>query len=135
MNRIILVIIIQIIVINSSKAQTFDSTLYPLTIKFASICCGVPSDVPLKKEIKLFKTKNKIKSIKAIKISPMGKEGEYWICFKLKELSKKQKINFSDKLCKVTKKMTDRGNAYCENNIQVVKSELPQNLKMEPIIY
>jgi len=31
--------------------------------------------------------------------------------------------------------MTDRGNAYCENNIQVVKSELPQTVKMERIIY
>jgi hypothetical protein len=135
MDRIILVIIIQIIVFNSSKAQTFDSTLYPLTIKFASICCGVPSDIPLKKEIKLFKTKNKIKRIKAIKISPMGREGEYWICFKLKELSKKQISNFSEKLCNVTKKMTDRGNAYCENNVQVIKSALPQNVKLEPIIY
>ena len=57
MDRIILVIIFQIIVFNSSKAQTFDSTLFPLTVKFASICCGVPSDAPLKKEIKLFKTK------------------------------------------------------------------------------
>ena len=135
MKKILLLLLIQIIVLDASKAQSSDSTLYPLTIKFASICCGVPSDVPLNKEIKLFKTKNKIKRIKAIKISPMGREGEYWICFKLKELSKKQKIKFSNKLCKITKKMTDRGNAYCQNNIQVIKSALPQNIKIENIVY
>lgn len=135
MKKILILFIVQLLVFNTSKAQTSDSIQYPLTIKFASVCCGVPSDVPLKKEIKLFKNKNNIKAIKAIKISPMGKEGEYWICFKLKELSKKQKIKFSDKLCKVTKQMNDKGNAYCEKNVQVIKSALPQNINLENIVY
>lgn len=135
MKKITFLIVLQILVLFSLKAEVADSIKYPLIIKFASVCCGVPSDAPLKKEIKYFKFKNKIKTIKAIKISPMGREGEYWICFKLKELSKKQKINFSDMLCKITKKMTDKGNATCETNSQVIKSTLPQNVKMDNLIF
>jgi hypothetical protein len=135
MKKIIFLIAILILVSYCLKAQIADSIRYPLIIKFASVCCGVPSDAPLKKEIKYFKSKNKIKTIKAIKISPMGREGEYWVCFKLRELSKKQKINFSDKLCKVTKKMIDKGNTYCETNTQVINSTLPKNIKMDVIKY
>jgi hypothetical protein len=135
MKKIGIFIALQLLVLIPLKAQVADSTKYPLIIKFGSECCGVPSDAPLKKEIKYFKSKNKIKSLKAIKISPMGREGEYWICFKLRELSKKQKINFSDKLCKTTKKMTDKGYASCETDTQVIKSTLPQNAKMDTLIF
>ena len=135
MKKIGFFIALQLLVFNFTKAQITDSVRYPLIIKFGSVCCGVPSDGSLKKEIKNFKSKNKIKSLKAIKISPMGREGEYWICFKLRELSKKQKINFSDNLCKVTKKMTDKGYASCETNTQVIKSTLPQNVKMDNLIF
>lgn len=108
----------------SSKAQDKDSTDYPIVLKFSSIGMGVPRDEPLRNCINSFKKKNKVKKILAKRIGPMGKEGEYWLAFSLKELTKKQKTNFKGQLKTATAKMTDKGKVDYEENVKIISSEL-----------
>ena len=105
------------------------SLYYPVVVQFHSVCCGVPSEKPLTQFIASFKKANKIQKITAIKISPMGKEGEYYLAFRLKEMDRKQKFLFRNKLKTITEKMKDKGNASVEENMNIFKSELPGNVK------
>ena len=115
-------------------AQKKDSIVkYPLVVKFASVCCGVPSDSLLKKEIKSFKKRNKIKSISADKISPMGREGEYWLGFSLREVPKSKRKIFIEKICAITSKMNDKGNAFCEKNVIANRYSMPGNVDFKKI--
>ena len=80
------------IIINSINQ---DSVLaYPIAVKFQSVCCGVPSDVPLQKAIKSFKKRYKINIIDAVHIGPLGREGEYDLAFPLNEMTDTQKKAF-----------------------------------------
>ena len=54
----------------------------------------------------------------------MGKEGEYYLAFRLKELSKLQKIKFINQLKKLAPTMKDKGSATIEENIVVNKADL-----------
>ena len=85
--------------ISISFGQQSDSTLkYAVVIKFQSICCGVPNAAPLKKFVSKFKKEYHTKTIRADKIGPMGREGEYYLGFNLKELTRKQKHYFLNAL-------------------------------------
>jgi hypothetical protein len=109
------------------------SLFYPVVVQFHSVCCGVPSEKPLTQFIATFKKDNQIQKINAIKISPMGKEGEYYLAFPLKELNRKQKFLFWNKISKVTEKMKDKGNASVELKMNIFKSELPKNVKFSKV--
>ena len=104
-------------------------------VKFQSVCCGVPNDSPLKKAINYFKKTNKLQKITATKIAPMGREGEYWIGFSLKELNRKQKSSFIRKMKTTTGKMKDKGYAACEENVKATIAELPSNIQFEEISF
>ncbi len=118
------------------KAQSNDSIKYfPLVVQFQSVCCGVPNDSPLKKAINYFKKINKLKEITATKVSPMGREGEYWISFSLKELNRKQKTSFIRKMKITTAKMKDRGYVTCEENVKAKITELPSSVQFEEISF
>lgn len=69
-----------------------------MAIQFHSVCCGVPSEIPVVKMIKSFKKKNHIKSITAYHIGPLGKEGEYDLAFQLTELNKSQRVKLIGQL-------------------------------------
>ena len=107
----------------------------PFVVKFQSVCCGVPNDSPLKKAINYFKKTNKLQKITATKIAPMGREGEYWIGFSLKELNRKQKSSFVRKMKTTTGKMKDKGYAACEENVKATIAELPSNIQFEEISF
>jgi hypothetical protein len=107
-----------------AQEQSKDSITYAIVIKFSSIGTGVPADTPLRNCIKSFKKKNKVNKIAAKHIGPMGKEGEYWLAFSLKELTQKQKAAFKKQVKATTEKMTGRGQATYEENITIVKTEL-----------
>lgn len=111
------------------KKNKEKSLYYPVVVQFHSVCCGVPSDKPLIQYISTFKKANKIQKINAIKISPMGKEGEYYLAFPLKEMDRKQRFLFKNNLKNITDKMKDKGNASVEENVNIFKSELPGNVK------
>jgi hypothetical protein len=63
----------------------------------------------------------------------MGKEGEYYLAFPLKEMNRKQKFLFWNKISKVTEKMKDKGNASVELKMNIFKSELPKNVKFSKV--
>lgn len=109
----------------SLTAQIRDSISYPVVIQFNSECCGVPSDKPLKNYVKAFRKKYKIKKITALHVGPMGKEGEYWLAFSFKELSRKQAAVFTRGLKLITAKLKDRGSATLVENTAIVHSDLP----------
>lgn len=120
---------VTLISIAQQKKKKEKSLFYPVVVQFHSVCCGVPSDKPLTQFINTFKKANRIQKINAIKISPMGKEGEYYLAFTLKEMDRKQKFLFRNKLKNITDKMKDKGNASVEENMNIFKSELPGNVK------
>ncbi len=97
---------------------------YPVVISFNSICCGVPDSGPIIKLISSFKMQNRIKRIAVDSIGPMGKEGEYYLAFRLKELSKAQKIKFIRQLKKIVPAMVDKGSAAIKENVTVNKADL-----------
>ena len=118
------------------NAQDTDSIKsFPFVVKFQSVCCGVPNDNPIKKAINYFKKTNKLKRITATKIAPMGREGEYWIGFSLKEINRKQKKSFIRKIKITTGKMKDKGYATCEENLKVRIEDLPSNIQFEEISF
>ena len=112
------------------KKKKEKSLFYPAVVQFHSVCCGVPSDKPLQQFISKFKKENHIKKINADKIAPMGKEGEYYLAFPLKEMNRKQKFLFRNNLKNIIVKMNDKGNASVEENMNIFKSELPRNVKI-----
>jgi hypothetical protein len=101
-------------------AQNTDT--YPVLVSFNSECCGVPSDTALMNMIQRFKKQNKIKQVTADKIGPMGREGEYYLAFRLKEFSKTQKIKFIQQLKKTAATMKDKGSAEVRENETVDKA-------------
>lgn len=115
------------------KKKKEKSLFYPVVVKFHSVCCGVPSEKPLTQYIATFKKANQIQKISAFKISPMGKEGEYYLAFPLKEMDRKQKFLFKNKLKNITDKMKDKGNASVEENVNIFKSELPTNVRFSKV--
>ena len=125
MKRILISLLSAFIFTSTVTAQQKDSLFVPLLIKFQSHCCGVPSEQPLKKYISRFKKQQKIKTITAQQIGPMGKEGEYFLAFELKNLSRKKKLLFIKNIQTVVTKMTDTGNAVAETNTWILRSELP----------
>lgn len=97
---------------------------YPIIIKFNSIGTGIPSDKPLLDFISAFKKKYKIKKISYDKIGPMGREGEYHMAFKLKEMNKARAAAFIKGVKKTIPLMKDRGSAEVELNGNVDKASL-----------
>lgn len=108
----------------SSLVFAQKSEIYPVVVSFNSMCCGVPSDTPLVNMIKLFKKQHKIKQVTADKIGPMGREGEYYLAFRLKEFSKAQKLKFIQQLKKTAAVMKDQGSAEIKENETISKADL-----------
>lgn len=117
-------------------AQQKDSLFkFPILIKFNSICCGVPSDSLLRKSIIGFKRKNKLIQIAAFKISPMGKEGEYYLGFTLKEVSNKKRSSFIQSLSEIIPLMNDKGIAVLERDFLYNKADYPTNVRIEKVVF
>lgn len=118
-----------------AKAQQKDSTTYRLVVHFYSLCCGVPDSKPLVNAIRSFKKAKHFKSITAMKIGPIGREGEYMLAFSLKGMSSIQKKAFIKSVKQAAINMTDKGNASVEENEIIVKSNLPASATFEKISY
>ena len=109
MKSLLLIAAFMLSVVQPLTAQTQEKTTYPLVISFQSQCCGVPSDIAIRKFIASFKKKYKIKKITAYHIGPMGREGEYYLAFTLNELSKKKAGYFISKIKNVKPLRSDKG--------------------------
>ena len=99
-------------------------TKFRYVVQFNSQCCGVPDAAPIFKYIASFKKKNKIKKITYYFVSPMGREGEYYMAFTLIELDKKQVDFFIKQIDATTIKMKDKGSATTEQNREIDKKSL-----------
>jgi hypothetical protein len=108
-------------------------TTYPVCVKFLSVCCGVPSDYPLRQRIRAFKQKYKIKKLNAIRIGPLGREGEYDLAFELKGLSPARKKDFINRVKKAAIQMKEKGKAVVELNVKYDRSALPERLSIEKV--
>lgn len=97
---------------------------YPVIVSFNSMCCGVPSNEPVMKLIQRFKKQYKIKKVSVDSIGPMGREGEYYLAFRLKEFSKAQKIKFIQQLKKTAPGMNEQGTAEIKENETINKADL-----------
>jgi len=100
------------------------NTVYPVVVSFNSLCCGVPSNEPVKKLVQRFKKQYKIKKVTVDSIGPMGREGEYYLAFSLKEFSKAQKVLFIQQLKKTAATMKEQGTADVRENETVDRSAL-----------
>lgn len=108
----------------SAVAFAQKSITYPVVVRFGSFCCGVPSSAPVKKLVKNFKKQYKIKQVAVDSIGPMGREGEYYLAFRLKEFSKSQRAKFIQQLTKTATTMKEQGNAEIMKNETVIKTDL-----------
>ena len=127
---------ISIIFLSTVQSLTAQDSLkisYPLVMSFQSQCCGVPTETSLHSFIAAFKKKYKIKKISAIHIGPMGREGEYYLVFKLTELNKKQKKDFISKIKKIKKLPDDRGTFSFTEKMEMGPGSLPQRAKSEEV--
>lgn len=106
----------------ASIAQKVSS--YPVVVSFNSMCCGVPNSGPVIKLISSFKKTNRIKFIAVDSIGPMGREGEYYLAFRLTEFSKAQKLKFIQQLKKIAPTMVDKGSAEVKENVVINKADL-----------
>lgn len=97
---------------------------YPVIVQFNSMCCGVPDNAPLLKMIGKFKKQNRLKAIAVDSIGPMGREGEYYLAFRLKEMSRAQQIKFVKELKKLVPALNDKGSAEVQENYVLDKSSL-----------
>ena len=108
----------------SSVAFAQKQNTYAVVVSFNSMCCGVPNDQPVMKLVSNFKRQNKIKNISVDKIGPMGREGEYYLAFRLSELGKTQKAKFIQQLKVIVPTMKDKGSADIKENLIITKAEL-----------
>lgn len=130
----VLLTVLALVVATMLKAQAPDSAVYPIVVQFNSECCGVPGYAPLGDCIRSFKKKNKLKEISAVRIGPMGREGEYWLAFSLKELNRKQALLFCSQVKAVTGKLKGPGSASFVEKMKIVTSELPARATIKKIM-
>ena len=122
MQKIIFPLLAMLMLAATANAQQTDT--YPVIVSFNSMCCGVPSNEPVMKLIQRFKKQYKIKKVSVDSIGPMGREGEYYLAFRLKEFSKAQKIKFIQQLKNTATGMKERGFADIKENETVNKADL-----------
>ncbi len=116
--------------------QTKDSTLqYDIAVSFGSSCCGVPNAAPLQKAIVKFKKQQHIKKIRAERISPMGKEGEYIMGFKLQSLKPSQRKKMKRIIQSVAAKLKDKGYATTTENYIIELKQLPPQATIKKIYF
>ncbi|MEO6542399.1 MAG: hypothetical protein ABIN74_15460 [Ferruginibacter sp.] len=119
-------IILSLITIGLFATAAFaqKSNYYPVVVAFNSMCCGVPDNTPVMRLVKDFKKQNRIKYMAVDHISPMGKEGEYYFAFRLKELNKTQKLRFIQQLKKIAPTMVDKGSVEIKEGLVVNRADL-----------
>ena len=119
---------------NRSFAQQDSTRTFPVVVSFQSECCGVPSQTSLRNYIKSFKKKYKIKkAITAERIGPMGREGEFYLAFTLKELSKTKATYFIKGVKKIKKLSADKGSMEVKENMEIDPATLPGRFDNDPV--
>jgi hypothetical protein len=115
----------------SSKAHSYNiidtsNKVYAICLHFQSICCGVPDEKPLQIWINEFKKRKHIKKVNALKVGPMGREGEYNLYFNKGEMNNCVFRKFQEGLKKLVSTLKEPGIVVYESNppIDHSKSEI-----------
>lgn len=116
-----------------AQKKTSDTTRYPVTFQFASYGTGVPDDQPLKDYINTFKKRNRIKSIPALRVGPMGREGEYYLLFTLKGMKKKIASLFIGGLQQLAEQKPKNGLWHCVKDFPFSESQLAPRAKIKKV--
>lgn len=122
MKKLFLSLLSLVLLATAAKAQKVIT--YPVVVSFNSMCCGVPDNGPVINLIKRFKKQNKLKVFTVDSIGPLGREGEYYLAFSLKSLSKAQRTRFIQQLNKIVPAMVDKGSASILENETVNMGDL-----------
>ncbi|MEO7306685.1 MAG: hypothetical protein ABIR78_14350 [Ferruginibacter sp.] len=122
MKKFILSILAITLLTTAVSAQK--SNFYAVVVSFNSMCCGVPDNAPVMELVKNFKKQNRIKRMAVDNIGPMGKEGEYYLAFRLKELNKAQRLKFIQQLKKIAPTMVDKGSVEIKTDLVVNRADL-----------
>jgi len=115
------------------KTSAIAQQKYPVVVQFNSHCCGVPSDTPLIKYIKTFRKQHHRKSLSAIRIAPMGREGEYWLAFSLSTMKQANRIRFIQGLETLIPTMTDQGSVQLVKDLEILPADLPATVQKKRI--
>lgn len=115
----------------SISAQSEGDRKFPLVVGFVSYCCGVPDNTPVINFAKSFRKKHKTKAISAYKIGPVGKEGEYYLAFPLKELNKSQAKIFIEEMEKVTVTPEDNGGIIYQKDFTIDNSHFSKSIAVK----
>ena len=118
-----------------TNAQDSSKIVYPLVISFESHCCDVPSDSVIRKFINAYKKQQKIKSLTAVRIGPMGREGEYYLAFRLGEIKKKKQQDFITRISQLKPLTTDRGSFSFREKMEIDASSLSQRTKQKTVVF
>jgi hypothetical protein len=106
---------------------------FPLVMQFNSYCCGVPDEQPIRDAIHELLIREKKSKLIAWKLAPMGKEGEYWICFQSDRTYRSLQHKLIDAIEAVTMQRQERGGITLDSNIILQRTSIPQQAKWESI--
>jgi hypothetical protein len=118
------ILFLMIILLSGLAVQAQKVNSYPVVVCFNSMCCGVPGEAPLINLVNRFKKQYRIRRMAAEQIGPMGREGEYYLAFRLQELRGVQKTRFIQQLKKLAPTMIDKGSVDIKENLLIKRSDL-----------
>jgi len=104
---------------------------FPLVMQFNSYCCGVPDEQPIRDAIHELLIREKKSKLIAWKLAPMGKEGEYWICFEGDRRFFSMQSEFIESVTVFTKQSHDKGGISLDSNRIIDPVSLPKQAKWE----
>ncbi len=137
--KYLLYISITVLLLSSCKtlnSQATTSRTYKVYLYFYSIGAGTADAGPVTGYIREFKAANGIASVKADKIGPLGKEGEYALGFELKEMNAGQQASFISGITQKAKSIKDRGaSVNVETNYSIRTDSLPFRATIETVNY
>ena len=131
-----IVIAVVLLTACATNRHTANSKTYKVYLYFYSIGAGTADPKPVADYISEFKTTNSIASVKADKIGPLGKEGEYALGFELKEMNIGQRASFISGITQKAKSIQDRGaSVNVETNYSIRTDSLPFRAIIETVNY
>ncbi len=107
----------------------------PIVLQFNSLCCGVPNDDAVKETIHELLKENDLNYLDGWKLSPMGKEGEYWICFENTRSLRKIKQELTIQLDSLCRANHETGYLTLEKSFKINTTALPSQAKWERMLF
>jgi hypothetical protein len=107
----------------------------PIVLQFNSLCCGVPNEEGVYETIHELLKENDLSYLNAWKLSPMGKEGEYWICFENSRPLRIIKQELTIQLDSLSRVTHETGYLKLEQSFKINTTALPSQAKWERIVF